>query len=164
MKRSARHVRRRGHEEVSKRLTPRQGWQGSTFARVRSRPARLEGSPANTQFERTGANGANGRSHLPCRRSWVRVPSSDLVKAPLRRGSLLPPSATHRRCQHSRWATSRGCDLRARRSAARGSACRRVAAAIPLIGADDSARVGGGRLTATSGGVMASRGIVAAAY
>src|SRR5262249_30873488 len=31
---------------------------------------------AKEQFERTGANGCEHRAHLPCRRSWVRVPSS----------------------------------------------------------------------------------------
>jgi len=38
--------------------------------------ARLDGSPADSRFQPRGANGANGRAHLPCRRSRVRVPSS----------------------------------------------------------------------------------------
>ncbi len=43
------------------------------FGRVRS----LARKPCKQPLERTGANGANGRSHLPCSRSRVRVPSSD---------------------------------------------------------------------------------------
>jgi hypothetical protein len=35
--------------------------------------ARSKKIPANSPFERTGAN---ARQLLPCRRSWVRVPSS----------------------------------------------------------------------------------------
>jgi hypothetical protein len=42
----------------------------SAFARVRTRSLVLTEGPANRQFERTRAN---GRAHLPCRRSWVRV-------------------------------------------------------------------------------------------
>jgi hypothetical protein len=57
-----------------------QEWQGSAFARVRA------GSLARTKILQTNElserarTGANGRSHLPCRRSWVRVPSSALTK------------------------------------------------------------------------------------
>jgi hypothetical protein len=40
--------------------------------------ARWDDHGVNTRFERTGANGRERRSHLPCRRSWVRVPSSAL--------------------------------------------------------------------------------------
>ncbi len=32
--------------------------------------------PAKEYFQRTGANGRERCAHLPCRRSWVRVPSS----------------------------------------------------------------------------------------
>jgi hypothetical protein len=48
---------------------------------VRSRAvafARPSRDPVTKPFERTGANGREHRSHLPCRRSWVRVPSSAL--------------------------------------------------------------------------------------
>jgi hypothetical protein len=40
-----------------------------------------------------GALGTRPTTRLPCRRSWVRVPSSASRKAPLRRGFLLPPQA-----------------------------------------------------------------------
>ena len=54
------------------------------FAAVRS----LDPKPLQTggfsEHERTGAN---ARQPLPCRRSWVRVPSSALLESP-KRGSL----------------------------------------------------------------------------
>src|SRR5438093_7592316 len=40
--------------------------------------ARSDEDAANKRFERTCATGREHRSHLPCRRSWVRVPSSAL--------------------------------------------------------------------------------------
>jgi hypothetical protein len=53
-----------------------QEWQGSAFARVRSRsPAAREPLETGGLSERA-RTGANGREHLPCRRSRVRVPSS----------------------------------------------------------------------------------------
>jgi hypothetical protein len=39
---------------------------------------------------------ANGRSHLPCRRSWVRVPSSAPHKAPGKRGFFVGRKASRR--------------------------------------------------------------------
>jgi hypothetical protein len=42
--------------------------------------ARQTRNLGNKRFERTGANGCDHRAHLPCRRSWVRVPSSALEK------------------------------------------------------------------------------------
>jgi len=67
------------------------------FAPVRShvrkplQPARL------SERVRTGAN---GRWHLPCRRSWVRVPSSACfsVKHPCKSDILMKPEQRHRAC------------------------------------------------------------------
>ena len=49
--------------------------------------ARLSQHPATSGFERTGANGREHRRLLPCRRSWVRVPSS-APKTPVNLGFL----------------------------------------------------------------------------
>ena len=43
---------------------------------------------AKERPERAGANGCEHRAHLPCRRSWVRVPSS-APKTPVNRGFCL---------------------------------------------------------------------------
>jgi hypothetical protein len=53
-----------------------QQWQRSAFARVRARSPTEEEIPANADVSEGARPGANGRQHLPCRRSWVRVPSS----------------------------------------------------------------------------------------
>jgi hypothetical protein len=56
-----------------------QEWQGSAFARVRSRSLASTNSLQTGNFERTGANGREHRWLLPCRRPGVRVPSSALI-------------------------------------------------------------------------------------
>jgi len=53
-----------------------QHWQRSSFGRVRSRSDPSARIPANREFQRTRAGGANACGHLPCRGSRVRVPSS----------------------------------------------------------------------------------------
>jgi hypothetical protein len=68
-----------------------QEWQGSPFARVRSRsPAAREPLETGGLTERA-RTGANGREHLPCRRSWVRVPSSALESSCKSAGSVVRP-------------------------------------------------------------------------
>src|SRR3989442_8758845 len=63
--------------ELTKGRVQWQEWQGSAFARVRSR------SLARTKAKQTSRLSARARTRaniarLPCRRSWVRVPSSAL--------------------------------------------------------------------------------------
>src|SRR5262249_23576997 len=48
--------------------------------------ARSAEEPANTRFDRAGANGYEPRSLLPCRTSWVRAPSS--ASTPCKTASL----------------------------------------------------------------------------
>jgi hypothetical protein len=59
--------------------TPWQEWQGSVFVRVRSGSLAQTKTPETAGLSERVRTGANGRSHLPCRRSRVRVPSSAFV-------------------------------------------------------------------------------------
>src|SRR5579862_8094877 len=71
------------------------------------------------RFERTGANGCEHRWLLPCRRSWVRVPSSSLSpscpRSPPRAlltsgfvvGGDARPAPLHRSAAHTRLYPSR---------------------------------------------------------
>jgi hypothetical protein len=49
--------------------------------------ARPGEDPVSKRFQLTGANWREHRAHLPCRRSWVRVPSS-AYETPVNRGFL----------------------------------------------------------------------------
>jgi len=60
------------------------------FGGVRSLPLEVA---ANERFSELTRTGANARQPLPCRRSWVRVPSS-APKTPGNRGFLLAEWAT----------------------------------------------------------------------
>jgi hypothetical protein len=65
-----------------------QEWQGSAFVRVRSRSRHGEKGPQITFLSERQRTPANARRPLPCRRSWVRVPSSAL-KTSVNRGFCL---------------------------------------------------------------------------
>jgi hypothetical protein len=62
-----------------------QQWQQSAFGQVRARSPPLQEVPGNGLSKRRGRTAANRRQRLPCRRSWVRVPSSALRNPPAER-------------------------------------------------------------------------------
>jgi hypothetical protein len=85
--------RREARRVRIRRLRPWQEWQGSAFARVRSRSLARTESPANSRFERTGANGRELLLSLAMQKVVGSSPSS----------AFKPPAK--RRVPSSGWST-----------------------------------------------------------
>ena len=80
-------------EKILQDLRQLRGIRAATILQHESEAAGSAQAADRRRIEGTGANGRNFSAPLPCRRSWVRVPSS-ASKTPADRGFLFVRQAT----------------------------------------------------------------------